>query len=55
MEMAGKVALALFEGRSRVQREPYGMFARGWKATIGYAREQLRGMLRRIVERLAGE
>jgi len=53
-EKAVDVAVALFEGRARVQKRPYAMFARGWKETAGYARSQFRGMLGRIVGKLAG-
>ncbi len=54
-DAAGDVAVALYEGRARVQRKPYAMFARGWKETIGFAGGQFRGMLGRIVDKLAGK
>jgi len=54
-ERAGDVAVALYEGRSAVQQRPYGMFAKGWQATIGFARVELRGMVKRILARLAGK
>lgn len=52
--LAQPVARALYEGRSRSQVQPYAMFARGWRETIGWAGDELRGMLGRVVERLAG-
>lgn len=49
------VAKALFEGRSRVQRRPYAMFARGWVATVEWARGEFVKARNEIVRRLAGE
>lgn len=48
------VARALFEGRSRVQRRPYAMFARGWRDTQEWARGEFVKGRDEIVRRLAG-
>ena len=51
--LAGAVAQALYEGRSRVQRRPYAMFARGWDDTAPWAEGEFERALVRIVEELA--
>jgi hypothetical protein len=53
-DAAPAIARALFEGRSRVQRRPYAMFAKGWKAAKGWVSREFRRARDEIVRRLAG-
>lgn len=54
-ELAGAIAVALYEGRSRIQRmQGYRMFASGWAVSYRWVVAQFRAARDEIVRRLAG-
>lgn len=53
--LTGAIALALYEGRSRIQRmRGYRMFATGWGVSYRWVVDQFRAARDEIVRRLAG-